>query len=86
MTVFGGRTRRLGTLLGRGMKYAQVREVLSGVTLEAVAIITRVAEFLRRAEKTGRADTKNFPLMMHMDSILNAEAPVALDWDSFGEL
>ena len=85
VTVFGGRTRRLGTLLGRGMKYAQVKEVLSGVTLEAVAIITRVAEFLRRAEKSGKADPKQFPLMMHMDSILNSEAPVELDWNAFGE-
>ena len=24
-------------------------------------------------------------LMMHMDSILNAEAPVELDWNAFGE-
>jgi glycerol-3-phosphate dehydrogenase (NAD(P)+) len=85
VTVFGGRTRRLGTLLGRGMKYSQVREVLSGVTLEAVAIITRVAEFLRRAAKHGKADPKQFPLMMHMDSILNEETPVALDWDAFGD-
>ena len=85
VTVFGGRTRRLGTLLGRGMKYAQVKEVLSGVTLEAVAIISRVAEFLRRAEQNGKADPGQFPLMMHMDSILNADAPVALDWDAFGE-
>ena len=85
VTVFGGRTRRLGTLLGRGMSYPQVKEVLSGVTLEAVAIITRVAEFLRRASKAGKADLKKFPLMMHMDSILNAASPVALDWDSFGE-
>lgn len=86
VTVFGGRTRRLGTLLGRGMTYPQVREVLSGVTLEAVAIITRVVEFLRRAERTGKADPKKFPLMMHMDSILNAGAPVALDWNSFGDI
>ena len=85
VTVFGGRTRRLGTLLGRGMKYTQVKEVLSGVTLEAVAIITRVAEFLRCGAKTGKADPKQFPLMMHMDSILNAEAPVELDWNSFGD-
>jgi len=86
VTVFGGRTRRLGTLLGRGMNYSKVKEVLNGVTLEAVAIITRVAEFLRRASKAGKADLKKFPLMMHMDSILNKESPVALDWESFGEL
>ena len=85
VTVFGGRTRRLGTLLGRGMSYPQVKEVLSGVTLEAVAIITRVAEFLRRAAKAGKADLKQFPLMMHMDSILNAGSPVKLDWEAFGE-
>ena len=85
VTVFGGRTRRLGTLLGRGMSYPQVKEVLSGVTLEAVASITRVAEFLRRAAKAGKADLKQFPLMMHMDSILNAGSPVKLDWEAFGE-
>ena len=84
VTVFGGRTRRLGTLLGRGMKYTQVREVLNGVTLEAVAIIGRVAEFLRRAGRSGKADPKDFPLMMHMDSILNEESPVAPDWEAFG--
>jgi glycerol-3-phosphate dehydrogenase (NAD(P)+) len=84
VTVFGGRTRRLGTLLGRGMTYSQVREALSGVTLEAAAIITRAAEFLRRAQKSGKADPKLFPLMMHMDSILNAESPAAPDWDAFG--
>ena len=67
------------------MSYPQVKEVLSGVTLEAVAIITRVAEFLRRAAKAGKADLKQFPLMMHMDSILNAGSPVKLDWDAFGE-
>ena len=43
------------------------------------------AEFLRRAAKAGKADLKQFPLMMHMDSILNAGSPVKLDWEAFGE-
>ena len=37
------------------------------------------------AAKAGKADLKQFPLMMHMDSILNAGSPVKLDWEAFGE-
>ena len=85
VTVFGGRTRRLGTLLGRGLPYTKVREVLKGVTLEAVAIITRVAESLRIRASRGEVDLDNFPLMMHMDAILNQGAPVAIPWQKFGE-
>ncbi|NLG12785.1 MAG: glycerol-3-phosphate dehydrogenase [Lentisphaerae bacterium] len=85
VTVFGGRTRRLGTLLGRGMPYTEVKKVLSGVTLEAVAIITRVAEAVRIRAKKGETELKYFPLLIHMDSILNQNQPVKLDWKAFGE-
>ena len=83
VTVFGGRTRRLGTLLGRGIPYTQVKELLSGVTLEAVVIITRVAAALRTRATTGKADLKQFPLLLHMDAILNDGQAVNPDWDSF---
>ncbi len=81
VTIFGGRTRRIGTLLGRGMSYGEAREVLSGVTLESVAIITRVAETLR-ARGVG---AEQFPFLMHMDAVINQGIPVNIPWDKFGD-
>ena len=43
VTVFGGRTRMIGTLLGRGLTFEQAMEDLKGVTLESIVIATRTA-------------------------------------------
>ena len=42
VTVFGGRTRKIGTLLGKGQPFEKAQEILSGVTLESVAIAKAV--------------------------------------------
>ncbi len=80
VTIFGGRTRRLGTLLGRGIPFVEAQRILQGVTLEAVAIITRVARALRARKE----DEAKYPLLFHMDAILNRGAQVHLPWDKFG--
>lgn len=85
VTIVGGRTRRLGTLLGRGLPYKEVKEILAGVTLEAVAIITRMASAVRSRAARGEVRKEDFPLLLHMDAILNEGAEVAPDWDAFGE-
>ncbi|MBQ2956809.1 MAG: glycerol-3-phosphate dehydrogenase, partial [Clostridia bacterium] len=36
VTVFGGRTRKIGTLLGEGKKFDEAMEILKGVTLESI--------------------------------------------------
>ena len=41
VTVFGGRTRLIGTLLGRGMSFPEAMEELDGITLESIVIATR---------------------------------------------
>lgn len=84
VTVFGGRTRRLGTLLGRGLSYQEARSVLNGVTLEAVAIIGRVAEALRQRAAHGQADLAQFPLILHLDAIIRDGARVDIPWEQFG--
>ena len=53
VTIYGGRTRRIGTLLGRGMTYDEAMEELSGVTLESVVIATRTARAVRRLAEKG---------------------------------
>ncbi len=82
VTIFGGRTRRLGHLLGKGLSYPQAREQLQGVTLESVVIISRVAEALRARAAAGAIDLDDFPLLMHLDRVINAGASAEVPWDS----
>ncbi len=83
VTVFGGRTVRLGSLLGRGLSFAEARRQLAGETLESVEIITRVARALPKLEARGLARPGDFPLLGHLDQILNHGAPVDIPWDRF---
>ena len=83
VTVFGGRTRKIGTLLGRGLTYPEAREVLTGVTLESVAIATLVAEALRKKAARGEVDLADFPLLKHIDEIINQGKPVSIPWTEF---
>lgn len=84
VTIFGGRTRRLGVLLGRGFSYEKAKEVLKGVTLESTVIITRVAQALRAKAAKGEVDLdREFPFLMHLDSILNQGEAVAIPWAKF---
>lgn len=81
VTVFGGRTRKIGTLLGRGMTYAQAREELSGVTLESVAITKVVIEALQRRN----ADMSRYPLLHHIYQMLTDDTTVNVPWQAFEE-
>ena len=83
VTVFGGRTRRIGVLLGKGYSYSEARKILAGVTLESVAIATLVADALRTLEKRGVMSTKDFPLLMHIDDVINNGTEVNVPWKSF---
>ena len=83
VTIFGGRTRRLGTLLGEGKSFKEAKELLAGVTLESVAISTRVAQAVRQLEKRGILKCEDYPLMMHIDDIISNGAEQNIPWDKF---
>jgi glycerol-3-phosphate dehydrogenase (NAD(P)+) len=83
VTVFGGRTVRLGKLLGQGHSFAEALERMAGETLESVAIATRVARALPRLAARGLAHLEDFPLLLHIDRILNHEERVDIPWDRF---
>jgi glycerol-3-phosphate dehydrogenase (NAD(P)+) len=83
VTVFGGRTVRLGKLLGQGIPFQQARQMLAGVTLESVEIVTRVARALPILAQRGLADLADYPLLLHLDRILNHAEPVDIPWDAF---
>jgi glycerol-3-phosphate dehydrogenase (NAD(P)+) len=82
VTIFGGRTRKLGTLLGRGLPFARAMEELAGITLESVAITSTVARVLRKLAANGKAKLSDFPLLIHIDEIINHGAKVAIPWKS----
>ncbi|NMA47212.1 MAG: glycerol-3-phosphate dehydrogenase [Lentisphaerae bacterium] len=82
VTIFGGRTRRLGTLLGQGKSMAEAEAMLSGVTLESVAITRRVAAALRAQAAAGKVQPADYPLLMHIDDVINDRCPAAIAWDT----
>ena len=83
VTVFGGRTRRIGTLLGEGMPFDEAMWVLKGVTLESIVIAGRTAEAVRALIAAGRADAKQFPLILHIDEIISQGKTVNIPWTAF---
>ena len=83
VTVYGGRTRLVGVLLGRGLDIDEAKAELSGVTLESLVVAERVARAIRAAAKNGALDPADFPLLMHVDDILTKKAPVNIPWEAF---
>ncbi len=62
VTVYGGRTRLVGILLGRGLDIDQAKEELNGVTLESLVVAVRVARAVRILAGQGKLDPADFPL------------------------
>ena len=83
VTVFGGRTRKLGVLLGRGLSYENAKEILAGVTLESVAIAQAMSNSLRKLAAAGRADLKDFPLLLALDATIHHGAKLEIPWEKF---
>ena len=83
VTVYGGRTRLIGILLGRGLDIDEAKAELNGVTLESLVVAERVARAIKVAAKNGVLDAKDFPLLMHVDEIICGKKEVNLPWEEF---
>ena len=83
VTVFGGRTRKIGTLLGRGLSFDEAMETLKGVTLESIVIATRSARAVKKKIAAGELQEKDFPLLMHIYDIIVEKKPVDIPWQAF---
>ena len=83
VTVYGGRTRLIGILLGRGLNIAEAKAELNGVTLESLVVAERVARAVRKSARLGKLDLADFPLLLHIDEILTQGREVQIPWDSF---
>lgn len=83
VTVYGGRTRLVGILLGRGLNIRQAKEELKGVTLESLVVAERVAAAVKKKAELGLVDLSEFPLLLHIDEIITQEKPVNIPWEKF---
>ena len=83
VTVYGGRTRLVGILLGRGLNIDEAREELKGVTLESLVVAVRVARAVKKLVASGKLNAADFPLLLHTDEILTDKKPVCIPWESF---
>jgi glycerol-3-phosphate dehydrogenase (NAD(P)+) len=83
VTIYGGRTVRLGRLIGLGHSYTEARGMLAGETLESVEIITRVGRALPKLEARRIVKPGDFPLIRHLYRIIHENEPVNIPWDRF---
>ena len=83
VTVYGGRTRLVGILLGRGLSIDEAKSELNGVTLESLVVAERVARAVRIAAEGGRLDIDDFPLLLHVDDIITKKMSVNIPWEDF---
>ena len=83
VTVFGGRTRKIGTLLGMGHSFKSAMQELSGVTLESVVISERVGKAVLNNIERGKASKDDYPLLLHIFDIITNDAKVDIPWKDF---
>ena len=83
VTVYGGRTRLVGILLGRGLTIDEAKAELNGVTLESLVVAERVARAIKVAARRSLLDLDNFPLLMHINELLTENAEVNIPWEKF---
>lgn len=83
VTVYGGRTRLVGILLGKGLDIDQAKAELNGVTLESLVVAVRVARTVKLNVEKGILNKQDFPLLLHIDEILTEKKTVNIPWESF---
>jgi glycerol-3-phosphate dehydrogenase (NAD(P)+) len=83
VTVYGGRTRKIGILLGEGKSYDEAMNILAGVTLESLVVARRVAKAIYRKAELGQVDLKDFPMLVHVENILEHGADAEHPWESY---
>ena len=83
VTIYGGRTRQIGILLGRGLSFAEALDVLKDDTLESFVVATNAVRALRKMIAQGKAKEADFPLLLHIDALINKGAEVDIPWKAF---
>ena len=80
VTAMGGRTVKLGRLLGSGKSFAEARSILEGETLEAAEIVKAMARILPALEARGAVGPEELPLLRALVGIVARGEPARLDF------
>ncbi|MBR2031701.1 MAG: NAD(P)-binding domain-containing protein [Alistipes sp.] len=83
VTVYGGRTRMIGVLLGEGKTYEEAINLLAGVTLESLVVSRRVAKAIYRKAELGLVSLEDFPMMCHANDVIENGKDAELPWEAF---
>ncbi len=81
VTCVGGRTIRLGRLLGRGLTYPEAVSEMAGETLEGAYIVQQLARALPVWETQGRITASELPLMRLLIRVITQDARVEIPFD-----
>ncbi|MCX7786851.1 MAG: glycerol-3-phosphate dehydrogenase [Spirochaetes bacterium] len=79
VTTMGGRSVRMGRLLGEGYSFQEALEQMKGETLEAVEIIRGVARWIAFQDQQGQLYRDEFPLMRSLVRTVVEGKPLELD-------
>lgn len=83
VTCMGGRTIRLGTLLGKGHPLAAARGMLAGLTLEGAEIVAVMARALPGLTASGKLGPDELPMLRTLVEVVAHGRPVELSLDRF---
>ena len=83
VTVYGGRTRLVGILLGKGLNIDEAKAELNGVTLESLVVAERVAKAVKENIANGILKKEDFLLLLHIDEIISDKKEVNIPWENF---
>jgi glycerol-3-phosphate dehydrogenase (NAD(P)+) len=83
VTCVGGRTVRMGKLLGLGHTYSEAREIMAGETLEGAAIVHVMAKVLPRLVERGSVGPAELPLLRTLIDVIVRGKPLKLPFDEF---
>jgi glycerol-3-phosphate dehydrogenase (NAD(P)+) len=81
VTCAGGRTVRMGRLLGKGLTYSQAVIEMAGETLEGAWVVGEVSRVLPDWEARGLIRPRDLPLIRLLGRVITQEAPLEIPFD-----
>ncbi len=83
VTVYGGRTLKLGRLLGQGHSFSDALGQMANVTLESVQIVNRLSAAIKPLQDRGKIRAEDLPLLRFLQGVITQDKPVEFPFDSF---
>ena len=83
VTCAGGRTMRLGRLLGKGLSYVQAQAEMAGETIESAYVVSQLAKALPGLEARGLVRSDELPLLRLLCRVITEGALPELEFGRF---